>query len=79
MRLLDWPIGKSVGTFSWSEIDVEGSIPLWVAQLLSPEVYKKALWVDKEEQASKQHPSMGSASIPDLTSFSDCDEETQVK
>jgi hypothetical protein len=42
-----------------------------------PEIYKKATWVNHGEQASKQHPSMASASasmayglqVPALTSF----------
>ena len=34
-----------------------------------PGVYKKAGWASHGEQASKQHPSMGSASAPDWDNY----------
>lgn len=56
----------SFGVFSWLMIDRGGSSPLWEVTSLGrwSWVYKNAGWARHEDQASKPHPAMISASVP---------------
>lgn len=76
--LLDWPVGKFVGTFPRLTVNVGRPSSLWQCQSWAsvPEVHKKTDWLGHEEQASKQYSSVVFVStsrlllwVPVLTSF----------